>query len=161
MRNHGVEPSRRWELMREQLMAMKTIWAEDEAEFHGQFVDFDPIWLWPKPVQVPHPPVLIGGMGERSLRLSAEQGDGWMPVVGELPEFQAQLSRLQDLRERYGGADFEVTAILEESAPHRGRLARCAELGVRRCVMVAPIENLSVLEAFLERYLQAAERVDD
>jgi probable F420-dependent oxidoreductase len=63
MRNHGVQPRLRWDLMSEQILAMKEIWTQEEAQYHGQFVNFDPIWLWPKPVRVPHPPVLVGGTG--------------------------------------------------------------------------------------------------
>ena len=74
MRNHGVQPQLRWQLMREQILAMKAIWTRDEAEFHGQFVDFDPIWSWPKPVQVPHPPVLVGGDGRAACAWRANAG---------------------------------------------------------------------------------------
>ena len=61
MRNHGVQPQLRWKLLREKLLAMTAIWTQEEAEFHGEFVDFDPILLEPRPAQVPHPPVLVGG----------------------------------------------------------------------------------------------------
>src|SRR2546423_10204394 len=63
MRNHGTDPRRRFRVMHERVEAMKAIWTQDEAEYHGEFVDFDPIWCWPKPVQEPHPPVILGGYG--------------------------------------------------------------------------------------------------
>ena len=84
LRNHGVDPARRWALMEEQLRAMKAIWTADEAEFHGALVDFDPIWCWPKPAQKPHPPLIVGGDSARSVRLAALHGDAWGPVVDEL-----------------------------------------------------------------------------
>jgi len=161
--NHGVEPRLRWVLMREKLLAMKAIWADEEAEFHGQFVDFDPIYLWPKPVQDPRPPVLIGGTGPRSLRIVAELGDGWMPVVDDVTEFEKQLSQLRRLYEQAGrGPGIEVTAILVPPdevdlgtwEPDQQLLERCAELGVIRCATWAPVQDLAVLQAFLERYLQ-------
>jgi probable F420-dependent oxidoreductase len=158
MRNHGVEPQQRWDLMREQLSAMKAIWAEEEAEFHGQFVNFDPIWLWPKPVQAPHPPVLVGGVGPRMLRLAAEHGDGWMPIVDDVSEFEAQLAQLQHFCKETGRTDIEVTAVMWEPEPDDQLLARCAELGVSRCILPAPIDDLSVLQAYLERCLEVAER---
>src|SRR4051794_6543777 len=65
MANHGTDPRTRFTLMRERVEAMKAIWTQDEAEYHGRLVDFDPIWSWPKPVQQPHPPVLVGGNGEK------------------------------------------------------------------------------------------------
>lgn len=158
MRNHGVQPHLRWDLMREQLSAMKTIWANDEAEFHGQFVDFDPICLWPKPVQARYPPLLIGGTGPRSLRIAAEHGDGWMPIVGDATELETQLTQLQHFCELAGRENIEVTAVIWESEANDQLLARCAELGVSRCLMVLLIEDLSTLQACLERYLQVAER---
>ena len=63
MRDHGTDPRVRMAMMRERVLAMSEIWTQDEAEFHGEHVDFDPLWSWPKPVQQPHPPVLVGGDG--------------------------------------------------------------------------------------------------
>ncbi len=77
--NHGVEYSKRWRVMRERVAAMKAIWANDAAEYHGEFVDFDPIWQWPKPVQQPHPPIIVGGDGPLSIDHMVEYGDGWIP----------------------------------------------------------------------------------
>ena len=79
MANHGTKFSTRWRLMREQILAMKELWTKDEAEFHGEFVDFDPVWQWPKPVQKPHPPVIIGGDGPKAKEALLEYGDGWIP----------------------------------------------------------------------------------
>lgn len=98
MENHGTKPSLRWKILRERVLAMKEIWAKDEAEFHGEFVNFDPIWSWPKPVQKPHPPILVGGDGPRTLDRVLEYGDGWMPIYGRN---QAEFARkVADLRER-------------------------------------------------------------
>ena len=68
MENHGTDPKRRFALMRERVEAMKAIWTQDEADYHGEHVDFDPIWSWPKPIQEPHPPVLVGGNGDAGAR---------------------------------------------------------------------------------------------
>ena len=68
MENHGTDYRTRFTRMRESVEAMKAIWTEDEAEYHGKIVDFDPIWCWPKPVQKPHPPVLVGGLGREGAR---------------------------------------------------------------------------------------------
>src|SRR5712692_9750648 len=80
MENHGTDPNTRWGLMRERIAAMKEIWTKDDAEYHGEHVDFDPIWSWPKPVQKPHPPVYVGGMGAHTLQRVVEYGDAWMPI---------------------------------------------------------------------------------
>ena len=157
MRNHGVEPQLRWDVMREKLRAMKAIWAPGEAEFHGEFINFDPIWLGPKPVQAPHPPVLVGGNGPRSLRMAAEQGDAWAPIVADVPGFQAQLTQLKRQCEEAGRSAIEVTAFTW--AADEQLLAGCAELGASRCVVWAPVRELTSLQSFLDHYLQVADRV--
>ncbi|MDX6368254.1 MAG: hypothetical protein QOK30_3330 [Nocardioidaceae bacterium] len=150
MRNHGVSPERRWDLMREHVLAMKEIWCHDEAEFHGRFVDFDPILSWPKPVTVPHPPILVGAAGPRGLRGAAEFGDGWMPIVDDLSTFEAQRGELHRLCAMRGRADLEVTAFLYEADEQL--LEGCARLGVSRCAVLAPTNGRGSLESFLERY---------
>jgi len=157
MRNHGVEPRLRWDVMREKLLAMKAIWAADEAEFHGEFVSFDPIWLGPKPAQAPHPPVLVGGNGSRSLRIAAELGDAWAPVVFDIHKFQTQLAQLTELCEDAGRSPIEVTAFTWSADEQL--LAGCAEFGAARCVVWAPVQDLTSLRSFLDHYLQVADRV--
>ncbi len=85
MENHGTDPGVRWKVLRERVLAMKEIWTKDEAEFHGTYVNFDPIWSWPKPVQRPHPPVVVGGDGPHTLQRVLEYGDEWMPIPGRNP----------------------------------------------------------------------------
>jgi probable F420-dependent oxidoreductase len=140
MRNHGVEPLLRWDLMRERVLAMQAIWTQDEAEFHGQHVDFDPIWLWPKPVQKPFPPVLVGGDGPRSLAAAAEYGDGWMPIVSDFGALKAKLGELHQLCEENGTPNLQVTGYMWE--PDEELLACCAELGVGRCILLAPSQDI-------------------
>ena len=84
-KNHGTDPATRFKLLREQMLAMKQIWTKDDAEFHGKFVNFDPIWMWPKPVQKPHPPILLGGHGDYTLQRVVDFCDGWFPQ-GRDPE---------------------------------------------------------------------------
>jgi probable F420-dependent oxidoreductase len=82
MENHGANYPKRWAVVREKVLAMKAIWAEDEAEFHGEHVDFDPIWSWPKPVQAGGPPIWIGANSKWVFDRVAEYADGWMPIGG-------------------------------------------------------------------------------
>jgi probable F420-dependent oxidoreductase len=81
MENHGTHFSSRHKLARERVEAMKAIWTQGSAEYHGEFVDFGPMAAWPKPVQKPHPPILIGGAFPYSARRAVRYGDGWMPQV--------------------------------------------------------------------------------
>jgi probable F420-dependent oxidoreductase len=156
MRNLGVAPDQRWQVMAEKLLAMKEIWTHDEAEFHGRFVDFDPIWLWPKPVQSPHPPVLVGGGGTRSLRIAAEHGDGWMPVVEDLTEFGTQLAELHRLCDEIGRPRPVVTACFNDIDERL--IAGCAE-HVTRCVIIAPVDDPAVLQSFLTQCTSLRDRL--
>ncbi len=82
MSNHGADYKNRWGLVREKILAMKAIWTQDEAEFHGKFVDFDPIWSYPKPAQAGGPPVWIGANSKWVFDRVADYADGWMPIGG-------------------------------------------------------------------------------
>jgi len=79
MEHHGTDFPSRFKRLREQILAMKEIWTKDEAEFHGQYVNFDKIWAWPKPQQKPHPPVLLGGESGHTLQRVVDCCDGWFP----------------------------------------------------------------------------------
>ena len=82
MANHGVAFQDRWKITRERVLAMREIWTKEAAEFHGQFVDFDPIWCWPKPVQTGGPPILMGADSKWTAKRVVEYCDGWFPVDG-------------------------------------------------------------------------------
>ena len=86
MENHGARYEKRWAIVREKVLAMKTIWSEEEPQFHGEFVDFDPIRSWPKPIQPGGPKVLVGSQSRFTWDRVLEWGDGWMPIgiMGEL-----------------------------------------------------------------------------
>ena len=96
MEDHGTDPKQRWSILRERILAMKAIWTQDEAEFHGKHVNFDSMWSWPKPVQKPHPPILIGSNGPSALKRVVDYADGWMPIIGrgEIIGRMGELSRL-------------------------------------------------------------------
>jgi probable F420-dependent oxidoreductase len=132
--NHGVDPDRRFAVMRERVLAMRRIWTEDEAAFAGEWVRFGPLWSWPKPTQQPHPPVLVGGEGPRVLERVVEYGDAWLP--NEHPGVEARLDRLRELAAARGRDPIPVTLYGVEPDPVA--LRRYADLGVERCVFVAP-----------------------
>ena len=133
MENHGTRFSTRWRLMRERVLAMRTIWTADEPEYHGEMVDFDPMWSWPKPVQRPHPPVLLGGGGPGVLARVVEYGDGWMPIPGRGPLLE-RIPELHELCERAGRPPLPVTVCV---APPED-LGRYREAGVVRCLLPLP-----------------------
>jgi probable F420-dependent oxidoreductase len=129
MENHGTDPRRRFGLMRDRVEAMKAIWTQDEASYHGAHVDFDAIWSWPKPVQKPHPPVLVGGNGDRVLDRVVAFGDEWMPNrVSGLTERVEQLNRLA---EDAGRNPIPVT--LSGAKPDRELIESADGAGIHRC----------------------------
>ena len=129
MENHGTDPRRRFSLMRERIEAMKAIWTQDEASYHGEYVDFDPIWCWPKPISEPHPPVLVGGNGERVLDRVVAFGDEWMP--NRAPGMRERIEELNRLAEEAGRDPIPVT--LSGAKPDRELIERGEEAGVHRC----------------------------
>jgi alkanesulfonate monooxygenase SsuD/methylene tetrahydromethanopterin reductase-like flavin-dependent oxidoreductase (luciferase family) len=116
MANHGTDPSRRWSILRERVLAMKEIWTHDEAEFHGKYVSFDRIWQWPKPVQRPHPPIMVGGNGPRTLQRVLEFGDEWGPIVGRGPDLESRMADLARLTAEAGRQPIPVTVFSLRSA---------------------------------------------
>jgi alkanesulfonate monooxygenase SsuD/methylene tetrahydromethanopterin reductase-like flavin-dependent oxidoreductase (luciferase family) len=134
MRNHVTDPAHRVAVLGERVRAMKVIWEQEEAEFHGKFVDFDPIYSWPKPVQRPHPPVLVGGWGPTTLSRVLDYGDAWMTPVGlslaELREGMAELQRLADER----GCSVPLVTTTKLAAEPSTR-AEYEDLGVDRLLI--------------------------
>jgi len=96
--DHGVAAADRWAVLEERTLAMKAIWTEDEASFHGAHVSFGPLWSWPKPVQQPHPPVLVGGHGPGGLRRVVEYGDEWLAMAApRRPPLRDRIAELAGL----------------------------------------------------------------
>jgi len=143
MEDHGTNPARRWKLLRERVLAMKQIWTQDEAEFHGEFVDFDPIWQWPKPLQKPHPPILVGGNGPHTLRRVIEYGDAWMPILRPGVDFSDRILDLHRLAADAGRGPIPVTLWSPPRDPQV--IEHYQQLGVERCVFglaAAPADNI-------------------
>lgn len=153
MINHGTDPRRRWTVTRERIAAMRTIWSEEKAEFHGEFVDFDPIWSWPKPVQKPGPPVLIGGTEKAALDRVVEYGDGWLPIYAIIRHDLA--ARVAELDERAAAAGRDRLPVTVFAAPDQpAQLAALAEAGVARALLPLPSagrdETLTTLDAYAD-----------
>jgi probable F420-dependent oxidoreductase len=132
MADHGTEFSTRWKLLREKVEAIKAIWTVDEAAYHGDMVNFGPMWSWPKPVQKPHPPVLLGGSGPKILERVVRYADGWMPNRGNAIE---RIPELQELARAAGRAPIPVSFYPKAEASEIERLAKA---GVERCIWYVP-----------------------
>ena len=137
MANHGVDPRTRTRRMLEHIAAIRAIWTEDEAEFHGEFIDFDPIWSWPKPVRTQ--PVLIGGEGPTVLDRVLSHGDGWMPRAASGEEVDALARRIAELRARTVDAGRGHVNVTVFGAPaDRAVLEAYTAAGVDRVLFSLP-----------------------
>ena len=151
MENHGIDVKRRRARVRETMLAMQSLWSQEVAEFHGEFVRFEASWQWPKPVQQPWPPVLIGGgAGPVMFDHVAEYADGWLPIGGAgMRAALADLRRAAEAR----GRDFSQLRIVPLGVlPDAAKLDYYAELGVHEAVLRVPSDTrdkvLPVLDAY-------------
>ena len=114
MRNHGTDPKIRMRLLTERVEAMIEIWTKDVAEYHGQLVDFGPLQAWPKPVQTPYPPIMVGGSGPTVEDRVLAFGDGWAPMIGGIEDqVFDRFARLQDRTDK----SLELTASGPDPRP--------------------------------------------
>ena len=149
MRNHGTDPDTRFRRMRESVEAMKAIWTEDEAEYHGRIIDFGPIWSWPKPVQKPHPPVLVGGLGEKVYDRVVAYGDEWIPNRVKSPEQLGE--RIEELQRRAEAAGRERIPVTVFGAKAEVRLLeRLKAAGVTRSLFYVQAREADEVERHLE-----------
>lgn len=158
MENHGASFDRRWAIVREKVLAMKTIWTEDEPEFHGEFVNFDPIWSWPKPVQPGGPKVLVGAQSRFTWDRVSEWGDGWMPIAlrGGLEE------GMESLRGAcaQAGRDFDGLEKVLFAAP--GKQEKCEpliEAGFTELAFSLPSVPEDEALPLLDRYAELARKL--
>jgi probable F420-dependent oxidoreductase len=154
MADHGTDFKLRWKLLRERVEAIKEIWTKDVAEYHGDLVDFGPMWSYPKPIQKPHPPVILGGSGPKILERVVRYADGWMPNRGEVVE---RIPELQRLAKEAGRAPIPVTCYPKEG---REEIERLAAAGVERLIYYVPpdgrdaaLKKLEALAQMVEPYL--------
>jgi probable F420-dependent oxidoreductase len=136
MANHGTDPRTRMALLADRVRAMRTIWTAEEAEYHGEHVGFGPIWSWPKPVQQPHPPVLVGGNGPGTEDRVLDFGDEWLPQCGPLADIAEFRRRVAALRQRAadtGRGPIPVTVF--GVPPDKALLEEFAAAGADRCLL--------------------------
>ena len=148
--NHGTDPRTRWRLFGERMQAMDAIWSSDAAEFHGKFVNFDPIWSWPKPVQKPRPPVLLGGDVPASMERVIKYADEWLPHPdrGDLP-LRQRIAEFWELSEAAGRGRMPVSVYGAAADP--ARVAEYQAAGVSRCVFRLPAAGADDVLPALER----------
>lgn len=149
MENHGANYKNRWAIVREKVAAMRTIWTDEEAEYHGEYVDFDPIWSYPKPVQEGGPPIWIGANSKWVFDRVAEYADGWMPIGGLGSGNMERLKAAMDARER----DLkDLTLALFGMFPDAEQVQGRAEQGFDEFIFNVPSEGRDTVLPLLDRY---------
>ena len=148
---HGVPWKRRFSMVREKVSVMKRLWAEEIASYEGDFVRLEPCWQWPKPRQLPHPPILLGGGGPITLRHVAEWADGWLPIAGaDYEGFGRRVGELRATAEAMGRDPAAIGLSVVGVPPDPAALAGYRELGVERAILrlvaATPDEQLRRLD---------------
>lgn len=152
MENHGTAFGNRFAVMSERARAMKALWQEEEPAFHGRFVHFDKVWSWPKPVQAPHPPILIGGESIHTLRRVVAFGNGWLPRARggfDAAEAVAQLRAAAEQGERDAA---ELTITVFGAPPRPAVLEAYREAGIDRALLALPSADADVVRSRLDEY---------
>jgi probable F420-dependent oxidoreductase len=155
MANHGTDFKERWTVLRERVAAMKAIWTQDEAAFEGTHVRFDPIWSWPKPVQKPHPPIVLGAHGPLAMKRVVDYCDGWIPIGVRAGDLKAGIDALaRTAREK--GRDPRSIAISLYGAPgDPDALRQLRDMGVARAIFALPSKGRDDVLPLLDRYAAA------
>jgi probable F420-dependent oxidoreductase len=152
MENHGVTFKSRWKLLRERVEALKAIWTQEEASYHGEFVNFDRIWSWPKPIQKPHPPILLGSHGPRALQRVVRYCDGWLPNAASPSSLIPQINELRRCAEQDGRDPCSISITAFGAKPEREVIDQYQAAAVERSVFFLPPEGADKVLPVLDRY---------
>lgn len=152
MENHGARYETRFQLMRERILAMKALWTQEEAAFHGKMVNFDPVWFYPKPAQRPHPPILLGGSSDYTVKRVMEFCDGWLPIAR--PGFNAREAVARFRRAAAeAGRDIKTLSMNTFAAPaDEAVLAEYREVGIQRAFLAIPDASRDEILGVLDKY---------
>jgi probable F420-dependent oxidoreductase len=152
MANHGTEFKKRWRVLRERVLAMQAIWTQEEAEFHGEFVNFDKLWSHPKPAQKPHPPILMGGDGPTTFDRVIEFCNGWIPIGTRTLGLQDKIATLRQRAEAAGRDPRHISVSIFGATPDRGTVDELKQAGVERVIFGLPSADKETLLPLLDKY---------
>jgi len=161
MEHHGTPFAERWKILRERIGAMKVIWTQDEAEFHGKYVNFDRLWSFTKPMQKPYPPILMGGAGPHARQRAADFDGHWIPVGGRAysEPIAESMADFRTRAEKAGRDPATVTVTVFGVVPDEARVAALREAGVTRAVFFVPSATGDTVLPLLDQYAALAKKV--
>ena len=160
MADHGTRFETRWKLLRERIEAMKAIWTQKQAEYHGELVSFDPLFAWPKPVQKPHPPIHVGGAFPGGMRRALRYGDGWIPIFGRGDDdVRKHLGALREEAVKLGRSldGFEVS--IYGAPPDGEKLRMLRDAGIARALFFLPPAGQDEVTKLLDGYAELVRKV--
>ncbi len=151
MEDHGAVYATRFKKMREQIEAMKAIWTNSKPEYHGEIVDFPQMMTWPKPVQKPHPPVILGGAFPHAARRAVRYGNGWVPIAGRAPVEEC-LPAFKEMLAEAGRSLADVPITMFGATQDADQLKRYRDMGIARVVAGLPPEPADKTLPVLDRW---------
>jgi probable F420-dependent oxidoreductase len=151
MENHGAKYQTRFKQMREHVLAMKELWTKEEASYNGEFVQFDRVWSWPKPAQKPHPPVILGGETDHTLRRVIEYCDGWFPRPRGGFDVVKGVAHLRQMAEKAGRDPKTITTIVFGSANDAKVLESYDKAGIQSALLAIPDESRDEILRYLDK----------
>ncbi len=152
LQNHGTRYEDRFRVMVDRVKAMQAIWTGEEASYDGEFTHFEPAWSWPKPVQKPHPPILLGGETKYSLRRVMDFCDGWMPRGNFMADPKTVMEELRGYADEAGRDMNSIAVSVFRAPPKADYLAKCREAGVMRVLLQLPSADQDVVMPLLDQY---------
>ncbi len=152
MEHHGTDFKKRWRILRERILAMKEIWTKDEAAFHGEFVNFDPLWSFPKPVQKPHPPVLLGVNTPNARDRVVEYADGWFPLAARAGDLAAGIADLRRRAEKAGRDPASLSVSVFSAKADEVVLRGYQKAGAERAILGLPSASRDEILPLLDQY---------
>jgi len=160
--NHGVKFEDRHKVARERVEAMKAIWTQSKPEYHGEFVNFDPMMTWPKPVQKPHPPVIVGGAFPYSARRAIRYGDGWIPQAarGSYSEIADMLPEFRKMATEAGRDPDSIEITVWFPKADADLMKRYQELGVKRVVFNLDSEKAEKVLPVMDNWAKLMQQVN-
>ena len=156
MEDHGTPFKSRHKIARERIEAMKVVWTQSKAEYHGEFVNFDPMMAWPKPVQKPHPPVIVGGAFPYGARRAIRYGDGWVPHAGR-PEYEdvsVFLPQFHQLVKEAGRDIASLPVTMFRVVEELDKLRHYRDIGIARVVITLPSAGAGDVLPILDRWAE-------
>jgi alkanesulfonate monooxygenase SsuD/methylene tetrahydromethanopterin reductase-like flavin-dependent oxidoreductase (luciferase family) len=163
MGHHGVRFEDRWAQTTERIEAMKALWRDERAQFRGEFVSFEPLWLYPKPVQRPHPPIVLGTLDTPFGRAQvARHGDGWLPLTFDVARTRASIEDVHARMDRLGRDPraLEVSLFfLEDKLQTAAALDAARATGAMRAILRLPVADESAVLRRLDGYAELIDRM--